>query len=79
MRSDVRRRIRWSWLVVAVLSLVAVVIVFGMRTGYCVDYAMAVSAEGQCSSGWDPSTWVLAVLGLLVAVFAMFRAFSKAR
>ncbi|MFK0003129.1 hypothetical protein ACIQTZ_14060 [Paenarthrobacter sp. NPDC090520] len=79
MRSDVTRRIRWSWLGVATLSLVAVVIVFGMRTGYCIDYAMAVSAEGQCSSSLDPSAWVLALLGLLVAVFATFRAFSKRR
>jgi hypothetical protein len=79
MSSELGRGTRGAWLGVAALSLVAVVIVFGMRTGHCIDYAVTVAAEGQCSVGVDPSAWALGVLGVLFAGFAVFRAFSKRR
>ena len=75
MGASVRRRVRWWWLAIALVALVAVVLLAGDRSGSCAEY---VNSPGVCTSvNEDPRTWVLVGIGALIVIGALYGAFRR--
>ncbi|WP_146076642.1 MULTISPECIES: DUF4179 domain-containing protein [unclassified Rathayibacter] len=75
MGALVRRRVRWWWLAIAFVALVAVVFLASDRSGSCAEY---VNSPGVCTSvNEDPRTWVLVGIGSLIVLGALYGAFRR--
>lgn len=75
---ELPRGTRALWLGAAVLvTLVVALLVFGLRTGQCVDYVSGSAGQSSCTSGpamGVPGAWVLGVVGGLFVAYALYRA-----
>ena len=75
---ELPRGTRALWLGAAVLVTLAVaLLVFGLRTGQCVDYVSGSAGQSSCTSGpamGVPGAWVLGVGGGLFVAYALYRA-----
>lgn len=70
-----KRRVRWRWIALAVIVLVAGFLLSSDLSGSCMDY---VNAPGVCTrANEDPRTWVLLVIGPLILVGALYQAFRR--
>ena len=75
MGALVRRRVRWWWLAVEFVALIAVVLLAGDRSGSCAEY---VNSPGVCTSVHeDPRTWILVGIGVLIITGALYAAFRR--
>lgn len=71
------RPIRWGWVALAAAVVLVVAALTGVQYGSCAtgaDYSCATEPLG----GW-PSAWVRIVLGLMIVVYALYRATRKKR
>ena len=72
-----KRRVRLGWLVAAVVAAsISGTMLFGFRTGSCLDSADAASST--CTQGADPIAVTIAVNGGVFVIFALVRALRRA-
>ncbi len=64
------------WVLLILLAAVVDLLVLGSRAGSCLDAAEGSGAASSCTSGPAiglPGAWVVGVLSVLVAAYAVFR------
>ena len=72
---------RWRWIASILVVLLANVLIFNWRTGYCVDYAPG-HGESYCTNEpiiGAPGAWTIAVVSVVAIAYCLYRLASFRR